>query len=273
VTGFAFPPSSGRTRAKYPFAFAATTCDAQALEEKGIDAEGTGRHAEALKSFEQALKCKPGDDRLLKLSFLASCQMKSVGKARTYWKQLAANVQATLVQICMREGITRDDLDGSGADCDADALQNKGIAAAGAGQHALALQAFEQALECKPGDSRLTKLAFMESCSESDVMKARTYYEQLDAAAKTSLQQMCFRSGISHDALEGKLGNDGIANISCTPEAKILIDGKDTGQTTPAHLQIGAGKHKITLMVGQDRFTYPLTVRAGESTNFSKDLR
>jgi hypothetical protein len=183
VTAFSFPASSGRTRAKYPFVFAATTCDAKALEEKGIDAFGVGNHAQALAAFEQALACNPGDARLVKLSFMASCELKDLPKARTFWRQLAANERATLVQLCMRSGITADDLDG--------------------------------------------------------------------------------------DAL----GNDGIANIYCKPEAKIVIDGKDTGQTTPAHLQLSAGKHKLTFVVGQDRFTYPLTVRAGESETISKDLQ
>lgn len=189
VAAFSFPAAHGRTRAKYPFAFAATTCDAKALEEKGINAFGAGKHAQALASFEQALACKPGDARLVKLSFMASCELKDLAKARTFWRQLAANEQATLVQICMRSGINPDDLNG-------------------------------------------------------------------DAPA-----------------LEGKLGDDGVANIYCRPEAKLLIDGVDTGQTTPAHLQLSAGKHKVTFVVGQDRFTYPLTIRAGESETISKDLQ
>lgn len=189
VAAFSFPAAHGRTRAKYPFAFAATTCDAKALEEKGINAFGAGKHAQALASFEQALACKPGDARLVKLSFMASCELKDLAKARTFWRQLAANEQATLVQICMRSGINPDDLNG-------------------------------------------------------------------DAPA-----------------LEGKLGDDGVANIYCRPEAKLLIDGVDTGQTTPAHLQLRAGKHKVTFVVGQDRFTYPLTIRAGESETISKDLQ
>jgi hypothetical protein len=189
VAAFSFPAAHGRTRAKYPFAFAATTCDAKALEEKGINAFGVGKHALALASFEQALACKPGDARLVKLSFMASCELKDLSKARTFWRQLAANEQATLVQICMRSGINPGDLNG-------------------------------------------------------------------DAPA-----------------LEGKLGDDGVANIYCRPEAKLLIDGVDTGQTTPAHLQLRAGKHKVTFVVGQDRFTYPLTIRAGESETISKDLQ
>ena len=95
----------------------------------------------------------------------------------------------------------------------------------------------------------------------------------LDKTSRDHAETMCFKHGISHDALEGKLGNDGIANIYCKPEAKILVDGVDTGQTTPAHLQLGAGKHKVTFVVGQDRFTYPLTIRAGESETISKDLQ
>ena len=42
---------------------------------------------------------------------MASCELKSTDKARRYWSKLAANEQATLLQMCLRSGITKDDLD------------------------------------------------------------------------------------------------------------------------------------------------------------------
>jgi hypothetical protein len=270
VTGFAFPASGGRTRAKYPFAFTSSTCDADALEQKGINAEGVGQHAMAVADFEQALKCKPGDPRLVKLGFMASCELKSVAKARTFWRQLSDVDQTRLLQICIRGGITKDDLDTA---CDAEALLEQGIHDGAGGLHEQALAAFEKALECKPGDTQLTRLAFVESCNLADLELARTYYRRLDKTTRGQAETICFRNGISHDALEGNLGNDGIANIYCKPDAKLLVDGTPTGQTTPAHLRLSAGKHKLTFVLGQDRFTYPVTIKAGESTTISKDLQ
>ena len=42
---------------------------------------------------------------------MASCELKSVGEARKYWSKLATNEQSTLLQMCLRSGITRDDLE------------------------------------------------------------------------------------------------------------------------------------------------------------------
>jgi len=94
---------------------AATTCDADALEEKGINAESTGQHALALGQFEQALTCKPGDGRLVKLAFMSSCQLRNLGVARRFWRMLPPNEKQALLQMCIRSGITADDLDGGGA--------------------------------------------------------------------------------------------------------------------------------------------------------------
>jgi len=88
------------------------SCDPKELEDKGIAAAGAGQHALALQSYESALRCKGANPaRLNKLAFMASCQLKSVGKAKTYWQKLGPQEQATLLQMCLRSGITKDDLD------------------------------------------------------------------------------------------------------------------------------------------------------------------
>jgi pSer/pThr/pTyr-binding forkhead associated (FHA) protein len=88
------------------------SCDPKELEEKGVAAEGAGQHALALGSYESALKCKGANTpRLNKLAFMAACELKSVDRARKYWSKLAANEQATLLQMCLRSGITKDELD------------------------------------------------------------------------------------------------------------------------------------------------------------------
>ena len=286
VAGFGFPRSSGRTRVKYPFAFTASTCDAKALEDKGVEAEGAGQHLMALGSFEQALKCTPGEERLVKLAFMASCELKSTDKARKFWHLLSDVDQSRLLQICLRVGITKDELDDGGPACDADALEEKGITAEGAGQHARALADFEQALKCKPGVPRLVSLAFMSACQLRDVTKARRYWRELPSARQPTLLQMCMRQGITQDDLEGGGGvpaaegggapaapEVGALRLQCNPPAMIMIDGKDTGQTTPAVVKVTPGKHKVTFVLGGDRFTYPVEAKAGETATISKDLR
>jgi tetratricopeptide (TPR) repeat protein len=88
------------------------SCDPKELEEKGVAAEGAGQHALALTSYEQALRCKGANPaRLDKLAFMASCELKSTEKARKYWQKLSPSEQNALLQMCLRTGITKDDLD------------------------------------------------------------------------------------------------------------------------------------------------------------------
>jgi hypothetical protein len=42
---------------------------------------------------------------------------------------------------------------------------------------------------------------------------------------------------------------------------------------TGKKLPLEAGKHKLTLVVGDDRFTYPVKIEAGKLVKVSKDLR
>ena len=63
--------------------------------------------------------------------------------------------------------------------------------------------------------------------------------------------------------------------MSSKPAAKILVDGIDTGLTTPISghaLSLAPGKHKVTFVIGDDRFTYPVVVKAGATETMSKDL-
>jgi serine/threonine protein kinase len=68
----------------------------------------------------------------------------------------------------------------------------------------------------------------------------------------------------------------GYAAITSNPSAKIWVDGKDTGLSTPiaAHaLPLSPGKHKITFVLGNDKTTYTINVKAGETTPLHKDLQ
>jgi hypothetical protein len=38
-------------------------------------------------------------------------------------------------------------------------------------------------------------------------------------------------------------------------------------------VELAPGRHKLTLQLGGDRFTYPLTIRPGETERVSKDLQ
>jgi hypothetical protein len=65
----------------------------------------------------------------------------------------------------------------------------------------------------------------------------------------------------------------GYVQLGSKPSAKIFVDGSDTGKSTPIKLPVSPGKHKISFVVGDDRYTYPITVKAGETVPMQKDLQ
>jgi serine/threonine protein kinase len=71
----------------------------------------------------------------------------------------------------------------------------------------------------------------------------------------------------------GDTTGKGFVTIYSKPTAKILVDGATTGRSTPIEkLPLAPGKHKITYVIGSDRFTYPVNVKAGQTETLSKDL-
>jgi hypothetical protein len=68
----------------------------------------------------------------------------------------------------------------------------------------------------------------------------------------------------------------GYLSVTSKPIAKIAIDGVETGLSTPITgraLPVTPGKHKVTFIVGADKFTFPITVKPGESITLHKDLQ
>jgi hypothetical protein len=68
----------------------------------------------------------------------------------------------------------------------------------------------------------------------------------------------------------------GYLQVFSKPPAKILVDGVDSGLKTPISghtLSLTPGKHKVTFVIGDDRFTYPVTIKQGSTETMSKDLQ
>lgn len=250
-------------------------CDADSLIEAGNEALAAGHHGEALDDYEQAIACKP-EARTERLAFMAACNAKNVTKAREHWDKLDGPSQNQVVQICIRNGIARDQLDTS---CDADDLQSKGMAQEQIGQHAAALAAFEAAMRCKNANpTRLYELSFMVACNTKSLSKAQQYWVKLPSGSAQQLKQMCVRNGITEAMLDGGRaappppGGQGQIRIDSVPQADILLDSKPVGHT-PLVLTAAPGKHKVTYVIAGDRFTYSVTVKAGETETLSKDLQ
>jgi hypothetical protein len=93
-----------------PIEPAATTCDAEAFKDKGINDLTTGQYAAALAQFEAAIRCKP-DPRGYQLAYMAACNSRNVTKARTYYRRLSPDARARFAVMCIRNNITKAELD------------------------------------------------------------------------------------------------------------------------------------------------------------------
>ena len=118
---FAKTKSGGRF--KYPLVFttpADTTaaesrppkaCDFEELKRIGLEAFAKHQHADALAAFEKAYTCK-ADANTLKLVVASACKAKNRAKLGVYWKRLSQSLKDTVLPLCVREGITSDELEG-----------------------------------------------------------------------------------------------------------------------------------------------------------------
>ncbi len=73
---------------------------------------------------------------------------------------------------------------------------------------------------------------------------------------------------------QGPAATTGTLDLATTPSARVVIDGAETGRSTPIKgLTLAPGAHKLTLVLNGDRFTYPINVIAGQTLTVRKDLR
>ncbi len=67
----------------------------------------------------------------------------------------------------------------------------------------------------------------------------------------------------------------GYLHVFSKPSAKVLVDGVETGLSTPItgrSISLTPGRHKVTFQIGGDKFTYAVNIKAGATEVLSKDL-
>jgi tetratricopeptide (TPR) repeat protein len=161
-------------------------CDAAKLKDKGVAFVDLGNYAEALTEFEQSLACK-SDSSVVRLAFLASCHAKDADKARHYFSLIPPGQQATVQQICIREGID--------VSCDAQERAAKAKASFDLGQYTAALSLYEESYKCKP-DLVMIGFEYLAACKSKNAVKARQYFSQLSASTQKVSQAFCLHEGI-----------------------------------------------------------------------------
>ncbi|HUS33124.1 MAG TPA: hypothetical protein VMZ53_31700 [Kofleriaceae bacterium] len=299
-----FPNATTETTFSYPITVEPTpiavvppaNCDADAYKDKGMQNVNMGQHAAALAQFEASLRCKP-DAYVQQLAYMSACNSQNAAKAVVYWKKMTKTQQEKYEPMCVRNHIDiralakGDDTDLTPPTCDADATKDKGMEWVNLGQHATALKLFEQSLACKK-DAYVVALAFMAACNAQDADKARKYYAQLTPPQQTKYKIMCIANHIDPAASPSDSESDtdpdpfvtrppsavaqGYLQVFSKPKAKVFVDGVDSGKTTPIkgkNLALTPGKHKITFLIGDDRFTYPVVIQSGKTETMTKDLQ
>ncbi|MCC6746705.1 MAG: protein kinase [Deltaproteobacteria bacterium] len=71
-------------------------------------------------------------------------------------------------------------------------------------------------------------------------------------------------------------GKPGYLIVASRPSAKVLVDGRATGLKTPvppvSPLKLAPGRHKITLVVGTQRFHFTVEIRPGQTSKLAQIL-
>ena len=89
----------------------ASSCNATTFANKGGEQYASGQLAAALSSFEQAWACKQ-DSSYADKAFIIACNLPNLAKARLFWKRMPQPSRARAVMICVRNGITEEQLNG-----------------------------------------------------------------------------------------------------------------------------------------------------------------
>ena len=110
------PPSSPPSPSSPPPAKSPRTppppasCDADALLERGREYFANGQYAAAITALEASYACRPNPLTVEK-AFIAACNLPSLAKAARNWRLMPEPQRQRAVPVCVRNGITEDDLD------------------------------------------------------------------------------------------------------------------------------------------------------------------
>lgn len=267
----------------------AAACDAVALADKAKDEMSKGMDALALATVQRSLACKADPD-VTRLAFVIACRAEDRAKARAFWRQLPpSRATSSLAQVCLRNGIAVSTAKpptpvapvSPPPVCDAAALKAQGDDRLNRGDDAGALRSYEASMGCRP-DANVVRLAMLASCRAKNWRKATLYYRQVPASQAQGIKQVCIRAGFDPSAPDADAvaaaapstePTTGTLSVAGRAETRILIDGKDTGKRVPATFELVAGKHRVTYDNDGDRYTFAVTVVAGEKVLLAKELK
>jgi hypothetical protein len=175
-------------------------CDVPAELQEGTALESAGHYKDALGHFVIAQACK-ASEHTAELGFFTACNAGNVNASKLFWRAMAVTERTKIVEVCLRNHITLEQL--NGASCNADAEITAGTTAEEGGSHAEALHHFEAAYQCRP-DKHTVALSFMAACNGGNVPKARTYWRLMPPADQSRIEQICLRNHITREQLDAR---------------------------------------------------------------------
>jgi len=155
--------------------------------------------------------------------------------------------------------------------CDPEQLREAAMSLIANGEHAAALAKLDESLACQD-DPYVLQLAFMEACNAHDSASAQRHFASMTPSQQTRFAEICERSKTDYKSVIP--AGMGQLNLEVAPAAtQILVDGASTGKTgTRASVLLEPGKHKVTFVIGDDRFTYAVKIVEGETAFMKKNL-
>jgi hypothetical protein len=173
-------------------------CDAPTAIRDGIALEAAGKHKQAVGQFVVAQACE-GSEHTAELGFVAACNDGNVKASKLFWRAIDAKQHDRLVQVCLRNHITAEMLNGTSCNSGDELTSGKELEAAG--DHAMALRHFEAAYQCNPERAALAMM-YMAACNSGNVPKARTYWRRMTPGDQSQYEDMCVRNHITREQLD-----------------------------------------------------------------------
>ena len=82
--------------------------------------------------------------------------------------------------------------------------------------------------------------------------------------------------GAEPKAVQPAANDPGFLVANTQPWAKVIIDGKDTGKTTPiaprCKIPLKPGKHVVTFVANGKKFNFDVNIKSNEDTRLIKQL-
>ncbi len=126
----------------------------------------------------------------------------------------------------------------------------------------------------KPADTKTTTTT---TTKPADTKTTTTTAKPADTKTTTTTTKPADTKVVKTDKMPAETTEaKGYLSVQSTPSAKIFVDGIDTGMSTPINgkqLSLAPGKHKVTFVIGGDKFTFAVMIKAGVTELLKKDLQ